>query len=119
MNKKSIARNRALAYESQSHRCFYCSVQMWARDSVAFALAIGAKGFSVADLQCTAEHALPRCNGGKHHRKNILAACRRCNRLRHARKTPLPVAAYKAHVQARVAAGRWHPKWVFSLGLCL
>jgi 5-methylcytosine-specific restriction endonuclease McrA len=117
MSKKSIARNRARAFEAQSHRCIYCSVVMWMTDGPAFASAIGATHFSIAELQCTAEHGNARCDGGKDCRQNIFAACRRCNRLRHARKKPLSVEAFKAYVRSRIRSNRWHAPWVFALRL--
>lgn len=69
--------------------CFYCRLPM---------------GKNV-----TAEHLVPRMDGGKNTRSNIVAACRRCNALRHGL---FPDAApdpetYQAYVLLMNMAGLW------------
>ncbi|WP_296280672.1 HNH endonuclease signature motif containing protein [Pseudoxanthomonas sp.] len=76
--------------------------------------------------QCTAEHLIARQDGGKNTPVNVVAACRLCNLRRHQRPTPAPSPeTYKALVQRRMAAGRWHlklpsststTKWTADLG---
>ena len=61
-------------------------------------------------FQCTAEHLLARCDGGKDQETNIVAACLFCNSKRHQRKKPLGPPRYKAHIQKRLEQGKWHPR---------
>ncbi|WP_412174938.1 HNH endonuclease signature motif containing protein [Albidovulum sediminicola] len=58
-------------------------------------------------LRCTVEHLHPRSEGGVNTAENIVAACWYCNNLRHRRKHPRSPEAHRAHVQKRMAAGRW------------
>lgn len=101
-----LQRSRDFACRHQGGKCYYCTVTM--RPSSA----------PLRDLlRCTAEHLLPRCEGGTDARDNIGAACARCNHSRHMRKRPPAVAAYREEVQRRVARGRWHDAWEFERGL--
>nr|WP_238587784.1 HNH endonuclease [Caenimonas sp. SL110] len=59
-------------------------------------------------LQCTAEHLVPRCEGGGDNQSNIVAACRRCNQARHKRSDPPSPERFVQIVQARLARDRWH-----------
>ncbi|MDQ3038563.1 MAG: HNH endonuclease, partial [Pseudomonadota bacterium] len=53
-------------------------------------------------LQCTAEHVVARCDGGTDSASNIVAACLRCNRGRHARSKPLEPSDFSLLVRKRV-----------------
>ncbi|WP_245851516.1 HNH endonuclease [Pseudomonas segetis] len=58
-------------------------------------------------FQCTAEHLRARQDGGKDSSLNIAAACKRCNRLRHSRKTAPSPSDYQRFVQKRLNTGGW------------
>ncbi|MEY8095817.1 HNH endonuclease [Falsihalocynthiibacter sp. S25ZX9] len=58
-------------------------------------------------LRCTAEHLLPRSEGGGNAAENIVAACWYCNTARHRRKYPPSPEAHRTRVRRRMAAGRW------------
>jgi hypothetical protein len=57
------------------------------------------------ERRCTAEHVTARCDNGQDTESNIVAACLRCNRGRHAgRAHAAPDAeAYKAEVKRSAA----------------
>ncbi|MDR0216724.1 MAG: HNH endonuclease [Comamonas sp.] len=65
----------------------------------------------LALCQSTAEHLHARQDGGKDSQENIAAACRFCNATRHkGRRDNAPgPQQYKAHIQRRIAQGKWHP----------
>ncbi|WP_431312814.1 HNH endonuclease [Roseateles agri] len=72
---------------------------------------------AAAFLQCTAEHLIARCDGGTDVASNVVAACWRCNRTRHARRWPPSADTYRAEVRRRVARGGWHDRWVSAAEL--
>ncbi|WP_213946981.1 HNH endonuclease [Luteibacter sp. dw_328] len=69
---------------------------------------LGSRLPSARHFQCTAEHLHARQDGGRDTRTNIVAACWYCITRRHRRKRPLAPHAYRRHVRARVAIGKWH-----------
>jgi len=87
-----IVRLRLAAANKQRGLCWYCEVPMRAD----------------GPLMCTAEHLLPRSEGGRDERDNIVAACRYCNRHRHRRRAQLEPAAHRERVRGRLSAGRWN-----------
>ncbi|RUM95274.1 hypothetical protein EET67_24170 [Pseudaminobacter arsenicus] len=98
---------RTARASEQGGRCFYCGFPMWSANG------LGARGLQKgkwipANLQCTAEHLLPRSDGGQDGRENVVAACRFCNQTRHRRGKVLPPNQYREHVQGRVRSGKWH-----------
>lgn len=100
--------HRAHAFELQHGRCYYCQQPMWLSDLAAFAKQQGFTAKQSRRFQCTAEHLQARCDGGKDRAANIAAACLTCNTRRHRRKQPPQPVAYRALVQRRMKAGRWH-----------
>ena len=56
-------------------------------------------------MQCTAEHLIQRCQGGKSNKVNIAAACVYCNLNR---PNLLEPSKYKKFVQIELVSGRWH-----------
>jgi 5-methylcytosine-specific restriction endonuclease McrA len=91
----------------QRGRCYYCDLPMW-EDATGKGPRKHIKQTSAPTaLRCTAEHLLPRSEGGRNTPDNIVAACLFCNNQRHRRKLPLSPAAHRDHVQRRMAAGRW------------
>ncbi|MGF6695228.1 5-methylcytosine-specific restriction endonuclease McrA [Metapseudomonas resinovorans] len=107
--RKPLTKPRAQAFKAQGGRCFYCGVPMWQANPEHFAASYGLTMKQVARLQCTGEHLVAHKDGGGVGRDNIVAACRFCNRGRHARKTDLSPDKYAAHVRKRLDHGAWHP----------
>lgn len=96
--------------ELQRGRCAYCGMPVWdaALEPIeAFRRRYGLSIRLARTRQSTAEHVVPRCEGGGDADDNIVAACRDCNERRHQRKTPLDAFAYFMLIQRRLAAGRW------------
>lgn len=106
--RKSLVRPRTIAYTRQSGRCFYCGLPMWTGNPKGFAAKHGLSLAQARLLECTGEHLQARQDGGGNAPSNIVAACRRCNQLRHQRKNPPPPDRYKVLVQGRMRKGRWH-----------
>lgn len=61
----------------------------------------------VSNLRCTAEHLIPRSEGGGNDAANVVAACLFCNRTRHRARVPLAPRKYKTYVTNRMLRGRW------------
>lgn len=101
---KNIRRTKMLA---QAGRCYYCDLPMWDDALDGCAAAECRHGRLPKPLRCTAEHLLPRSEGGEDTADNIVAACLYCNRTRHRAKRPKSPEAYRAHVRRRMAKGRW------------
>jgi len=109
---------RARAFHVQNGRCFYCGVAMWLASPCELPCEHPRPSpTAAARLKCTAEHLVPRSEGGKDAAGNIAAACAHCNWTRHKRKRPPGPDAYRAEVRRRVKRGAWHQRWVFELRL--
>jgi hypothetical protein len=106
MTKVMRARQRTM--QAQGGRCYYCAQPMWAKNADHFVARFGVSKRNAAEFQCTAEHLTPRSTGGTDDGRNIVAACRFCNRTRHRAKRPLAPEAFRAKVRQRVADGRWN-----------
>lgn len=65
-------RFRREAFDAQGGKCFWCGVGMFQPEEE-----------SARDRTCTGDHLIMRVNGGKTTRRNIVAACRKCNSGRH------------------------------------
>jgi len=115
---KSLLKFRSEAFRRQAGRCYYCGVLMWAKEGDAFARSHGVSLSAVRLLKCTAEHLQARQDGGKDSPQNIVAACLRCNRLRHQgwKKAPAP-ETYLQHVRRLLSRKVWHRAPVFERGL--
>lgn len=98
---KQLLSSRQLAFDRQGGHCFYCGFPMW----------LSGAGHPPR-LRCTAEHLVPRSQGGTDRPGNIVAACAHCNGTRHKRKCPPEPAKYRDDVMRRIKQGRWHPAWV-------
>ena len=85
---KPISRLRSLAFHKQGGLCYYCDLPMFEIDSTEFCSRWNLTTRQAKQFLCTAEHLVPRCEGGKDSRANIVAACWRCNQTRHRRKDP-------------------------------
>ena len=104
--KRLVSLRRAAAHR-QSHFCYYCHMPMWEKERTTFAQTYRLTDRQARLLQCTAEHLLPRSDGGADTGSNIVAACLFCNRQRHVVQRPLAAAEYKHVVNARMQQGRW------------
>lgn len=104
MSKKRLRSLRAAKFESQSGRCFYCDLPMW----LWCPTELGLRPRSAAPFQCTAEHLVPKQDGGKDTASNVVAAHACCNHRRHQRLGPAPSPeSFRALVQRRVIRGKW------------
>ncbi len=106
---KELHRSKIAAFHLQGGSCYYCGFEMWMRSPDELIQMHGYTKRQAALLQCTAEHLLPKCEGGSDGPRNIVAACRRCNHLRHKRSAPPSPERYMKLVQSRLARNRWHP----------
>ena len=95
-------------FKSQDGRCYYCCQPMWTGNSGEFCKTFNMSLPQAAKFQCTAEHVVARCDGGKDVSSNIVAACKFCNNKRHRAKVPLAEAAYGRKVRQRLLGGKWH-----------
>lgn len=106
MNKIAKIRNDRM--QAQAGRCCYCQNPMWSDDPTAFATLYALSDRQARLLQATAEHLIPRSEGGTNCKANIAAACLFCNTRRHCARQPLTPKQYLQRVRARVAGGKWH-----------
>jgi 5-methylcytosine-specific restriction endonuclease McrA len=106
----TLIRHRKSAYIAQSGRCYYCKFPLWESDLNSFARAYNIPGPKAELLKCTAEHLDARQDGGKNSKQNIVAACLRCNLMRHRMKPAPNPDAYRTLVQKLVKNGKWHKK---------
>lgn len=111
MNSRRLRKLRQSAAIQQNHLCYYCCFPMWHDDSEDFSRHHRLPEPFTKYFQCTAEHLVARQNNGTDAASNIVAACLRCNLMRHqGRSHKAPEArAYRAEVQRLVSMGRWHP----------
>jgi len=110
-------RTREHAFYSQGYNCYYCKCRMWSGDPIRFCSEYGLTLRQASSFRLTAEHVVARCDGGSNAPSNIVAACSRCNRLRHARKRPMPAPQFAAYVRRRVQRGGWHELDAIRAGL--
>jgi len=104
---RNLKSARKRAYTAQAGRCFYCDEPTWQSDVERFAKDRGLSLKRARWFQATAEHLVARQDGGRGG-ANIAVACKLCNQRRHARKGKAPTPdAYRTHVRARLAQGRW------------
>jgi hypothetical protein len=106
---KELHRSRFLAFQSQCGRCYYCRYEMWLTYPEELTSVFGYSRRQALRLKCTAEHLVPRSEGGSDRVSNIVAACLHCNMTRHKRAKPLAPDSYLEIVQSRLERGRWHP----------
>jgi HNH endonuclease len=106
-----LAVSRSLAFSRQSGRCFYCDFPMWTDDPESFASEFNISLRQAKRLKCTAEHLIPRQDGGTSASANIAAACLSCNQQRHRRPVAPPPDVYREHVKRRVRKRKWHAAW--------
>ncbi|WP_352453422.1 HNH endonuclease signature motif containing protein [Mesorhizobium sp. M0106] len=67
-------------------------------------------------FRATAEHLIPRSEGGPDIRRNIVAACLQCNTARHRAAVPLGHKDYQSKVAQAVLKGKWHPASALKIG---
>src|SRR5687768_7510081 len=97
---------RHQAFKRQGGRCYYCGIPMWllSHDELPGRSLSPA---AAARLKCTAEHLVPRSEGGTNIAANIVAACAHCNWTRHKVKHLTAPDAYRCLVEQRVKRGAW------------
>lgn len=111
---KTPALPRAIAFEQQQGRCYYCHSPMWLTDLESFRARYGLSKPEALQFKCTAEHLQARSEGGTNVRENIAAVCWLCNQRRHRRRHPPCPEKYRSLVRQRIAHGRWHWPAVLS-----
>lgn len=111
-SKKILAEIKKSQAARQGWRCYYCDFPMWSENPVNFGREHRISLRHVPRFQCTAEHILPRSEGGTDEPENIVAACAFCNRTRHELGTVLPTILYRLFVKEKLDAGAWHPPHV-------
>ncbi|WP_099206756.1 HNH endonuclease [Xanthomonas citri] len=105
MSNKRLKSLRTNAFNAQSGRCYYCDRPMW----LASPVELGLKPGKARSFQCTAEHLVAQQDAGLDVPGNVVAACFLCNVRRHRGKGQASNPThYKAHVQRRLAKGKWH-----------
>jgi 5-methylcytosine-specific restriction endonuclease McrA len=107
-NRKQLQHIRDRKAAKQGWTCYYCEQPMWRRDPATFAARHGLTLRQAKLLQVTAEHLVPRSDGGKDSYRNVAAACRFCNIKRHKAHTILSPADYARKVRGQLRRGRWH-----------
>ena len=107
-----IAHLRAQACLAQGGLCYYCGFKMCVNEPDTFARSYKISARQLRQVRCTAEHLTARQDGGTDTRANIAAVCWRCNKLRHARKTPMLPDLYRDYVLRRISRGGWHDRSV-------
>lgn len=105
---KTPAIPRAIAFERQQGRCYYCRFPMWLTDLGGFRVRYKLSKSQALQLKCTAEHLEARSDGGTDSPENVAAACWLCNQRRHRRRRAPCPEVYRRLVQQRIARGRWH-----------
>lgn len=104
-----LEKSRLAAFRRQGGRCFYCGLPVWLYDLEAFRARYPLSAKQVASRRCTAEHLLPKEDGGKDGADNIVAACALCNSRRHKREHARSPEEHRRHVLSRVRRGKWLP----------
>ena len=107
MTRITLTAARSKAFIAQEGRCFYCGGLMWLDNLDQFATKLAISYRQAAALQCTAEHLLPRSDGGRDCARNIVAACKYCNMQRHRRKRVRSAEEHQKFVRRRILVGRW------------
>jgi hypothetical protein len=103
MTSPSLRKFRNAAAAAQGWICCYCGLPMGGEGSPCqAALEPLGKAF-----EASAEHLVPRCEGGGDTRGNIAAAHECCNRSRHRRRRVMTPERFAVFVQRRVGSDRW------------
>jgi 5-methylcytosine-specific restriction endonuclease McrA len=71
----NFTKQRLAAFKKQSGQCYYCGSTMWLKNQKKYASERGISESKASRFQCTAEHLVARCDGGKNSYRNIAAAC--------------------------------------------
>ncbi|UWQ15360.1 HNH endonuclease [Aliiroseovarius sp. M344] len=104
---KKTSKIRRAKMLAQGGRCYYCDLPMWEHEAEKVGWPDLWTNEKPKTLQCTAEHLVPRSDGGVDTPENIVAACWFCNTTRHKRKQVRSPQEHRAHVKKRMRKGRW------------
>jgi hypothetical protein len=104
---KRTSKIRRAKMLAQGGRCYYCDQPMWEHK-----MELGERPDRWANgkpraLQCTAEHLIPRSDGGADTPENIVAACWFCNITRHKKKQARSPQQHREHARKRMRQGGW------------
>lgn len=110
----TIKKHRLSAFKKQNGCCYYCGALMWIDSPERFANEHSISIKNADKLQCTAEHLVARCDGGKDTKSNIVAACKHCNNMRHKLKPAPAPEPYKVKIRKRVAKKAWHNSQIIA-----
>lgn len=108
MMTSATKKHRSTAYYQQQGLCIYCEKPMWLDGIQAFSRQQSITIRQAKAFKCTAEHLIPKSDGGTNQQVNIAAACLFCNQTRHKSKHPLDPIRFKKWVMNRVAKHRWN-----------
>lgn len=103
-----IQKHRFSAFKKQNGCCYYCGALMWIDNPEKFAADHSISLKNAANLQCTAEHLVARCDGGEDTASNIVAACKHCNSTRHKNKSAPAPELYKKLIKKSLEKNKWH-----------
>lgn len=112
-----IVKQRLRAAAQQGGLCYYCQLPLCEErttDLASFAAVHNITTKQARRFLCTAEHLLPKSDGGGNHPGNIVAACFHCNTTRHRRRKVLSSEDHRARVRGRLERQRWHPAWALG-----
>jgi hypothetical protein len=104
---KRTSKIRLAKMHAQGGRCYYCDQLMWEHKEELQERPDRWTNRKPRALQCTAEHLIPRSDGGADTSENIVAACWYCNTTRHRKKQARSPQEHRAHVRKQMCKGRW------------
>lgn len=104
---KRTSKIRLAKMHAQGGRCYYCDQPMWEHKKELQERPDRWTNGKPRALQCTAEHLIPRSDGGADTSENIVAACWYCNTTRHRKKQARSPQEHRAHVRKQMRKGRW------------
>ena len=114
---RTIVRWRLQAVAKQNGLCFYCRCPLYEQRKVDLETFASRYALSLRQARhflSTAEHLLPKSEGGTDQAENIVAACVHCNSKRHRRRNAPSYQEYRDYVRRRLGSGKWHPPWAHN-----
>lgn len=105
LRSNRVVLHRHSSFLSQGGFCFYCLSPMWENNPSTYARTHQLSLKQTKWFQCTAEHLKAKKDGGGDDPSNIVAACLRCNLLRHRRKRDLTPNQFRQLIHKRLRNG--------------